>query len=276
MRVLHSAASDITSSSERASEFSPTSITTQGLQLLILDNTIFRLQDIIEVSSDSTSDVNNQDNEHLSSSDESIPPLSSSSSSSDKSDISDFVRDADIQEVSSTIDMEQDAENIVEDQSNISPHPLANLSSIFPSSASSLTTIKPTSGVQVEVVDVTSTPAAPTLELSITHVSPLLLTTPPTSSTSDVDPTPPQPTSSISSADPEVLQGRTSDQEGDNVMATNRGSLSNHISLDFANTEEIPAFLRKWNVNKKHKFKLKPNSNSPAKAAASVRSGLIF
>ncbi|OBZ80367.1 hypothetical protein A0J61_11584 [Choanephora cucurbitarum] len=49
------------------------------------------------------------------------------------------------------------------------------------------------------------------------------------------------------------------------VMATSIGVLSNQGNLDFANTEEIPAFLRNWNVNKKRKFKPKPSSNSPAK-----------
>ena len=49
------------------------------------------------------------------------------------------------------------------------------------------------------------------------------------------------------------------------VIATSSDGLSNQISLDFANTEEIPAFLRNWNVNKKRKFKPKLSSNSPVK-----------
>ncbi|KAI8334900.1 hypothetical protein BD560DRAFT_428589 [Blakeslea trispora] len=35
--------------------------------------------------------------------------------------------------------------------------------------------------------------------------------------------------------------------------------------LDFANTEEIPVFLRNWNVNKKRRFKPKISNCSPAK-----------
>ncbi|KAI8379047.1 hypothetical protein BD560DRAFT_432598 [Blakeslea trispora] len=49
------------------------------------------------------------------------------------------------------------------------------------------------------------------------------------------------------------------------VKQTNRHHHSNQISLDFANTKEIPAFLRNWNVNKKRKFKPRLSSSSPAK-----------
>ncbi|KAI8361790.1 hypothetical protein EDC96DRAFT_545225 [Choanephora cucurbitarum] len=49
------------------------------------------------------------------------------------------------------------------------------------------------------------------------------------------------------------------------ASSTNSGSLSNQTIIDFANTEEIPAFLRNWNVNKKRKFKPKASSSSPAK-----------
>ncbi|KAI8338290.1 hypothetical protein BD560DRAFT_428271 [Blakeslea trispora] len=37
------------------------------------------------------------------------------------------------------------------------------------------------------------------------------------------------------------------------------------VVLDFANTEEIPVFLRNWNVNKKRRFKPKISNCSPAK-----------
>ncbi|KAI8349037.1 hypothetical protein BD560DRAFT_439246 [Blakeslea trispora] len=48
-------------------------------------------------------------------------------------------------------------------------------------------------------------------------------------------------------------------------MVTNSGYRSNEVNLDFANTEEIPVFLRNWNVNKKRKFKPKPSNCNPAK-----------
>ena len=49
------------------------------------------------------------------------------------------------------------------------------------------------------------------------------------------------------------------------VMATNSLVPSNEVILNFANTEEIPTFLRNWNINKKRKFTPKLSSNSPAK-----------
>ena len=53
-------------------------------------------------------------------------------------------------------------------------------------------------------------------------------------------------------------------------MATNssnlsNSNLSNKVTIDFANTEEIPVFLRNWNFNKKRKFKPRISNSSSAK-----------
>ncbi|KAI8347681.1 hypothetical protein BD560DRAFT_427754 [Blakeslea trispora] len=327
---FQSAASNLSINPERVSENSKSCATSQLPASTRLEVHHLPSTEVIEVSSDSRSD----------SSDDSVPPLSSSSTSdisgipspmllssaSDTShqdpsatlderiDISDLVRDTEIQDASSTSDIDQDMQNISDNQANRSPcissQPIINIvgsnnqvvlvqghdqavtlmstnnqvevnmtsttstSLSEPSSShdaiashpSSLPAILPTSDVQVEVIDVNSPPVTPSTTLpAIAHTSPLLLTAPSTTLSSVVSPPPPRPPSSRSVAHPEVVQRRTSVQEGDNVMATNRGDLSNQISLDFANTEEIPAFLRNWNVNKKRKFKPKPSSNSPAK-----------
>ncbi|KAI8320561.1 hypothetical protein EDC96DRAFT_582299 [Choanephora cucurbitarum] len=328
---LQTVASNLTISSARISEVSASSLTPQIPASISLEVHRLPSMEVIGVSSDSRSDT----------SDESVLPPSSSSSASEKSDtaspmllssasevnnqdpsdtvderidISDFVRDTEIQEVSSTSDSDQDVQDMSDEQANRSSclysQPIINIvgsnnqvvlvqghdqavtlmstnnqvevnmtsttsvSLNEPSSShedidshpSPLPASLPTSDVQVEVIDVTSSPAASSATLpTITHTSPLLLTAPSTILPSDVSPPPPQPPSSKPFAEHEVVQRRTSGQEGDNVMATNEGGLSNQVNLDFANTEEIPALLRNWNANKKRKFKPKPCSNSPAK-----------
>ncbi|KAI8342870.1 hypothetical protein BD560DRAFT_428011 [Blakeslea trispora] len=216
-------------------------------------------------------------------------------------DIADFVHDTDIQEASVTSEMEQVDQHDIEEQKNTSPsiptqptinivgsnnqvvliqgqsqaialvqsdkqvHPNAPPVTAVPliNPSSSLGLRESNSDVPVEVIDVTpisSTPPPPVQ--SITYSSPLLLNASPAS---DVCP-PPPPTPSLGlSGSSTVVQRRTSVQEGDNVMEINRHYHSNQISLDFVNTEKIPAFLRNWNVNKKRKFKPRLSSSSPAK-----------
>ncbi|KAI8349043.1 hypothetical protein BD560DRAFT_439258 [Blakeslea trispora] len=122
------------------------------------------------------------------------------------------------------------------------------------------------SEIPVEVTDITPSPTRPSAQdLSLTHSSPLLITKPSAPSVSDIDPPPPQSTASCPPESSVVVQRRTRNQGGDNVMVTNSGYRSNEVNLDFANTEEIPVFLRNWNVNKKRKFKPKPSNCNPAK-----------
>ncbi|KAI8331414.1 hypothetical protein BD560DRAFT_429051 [Blakeslea trispora] len=203
-------------------------------------------------------------------------------------DIADFAHDTDIQEASATSEMEQVDQNDIEEQTNMSPSiptlPTINIvgsnnqvvliqgqsqaialvqSDNQTNPSSSLGLRESNSDVPVEVIDVTPISSAPPPPaLSVTYSSPLLLNASPAS---DVcSPPPPTPSLGLSGSST-VVQRRTSVQEGDNVMETNRHYHSNQISLDFANTEEIPAFLRNWNVNKKRMFKPRLSSSSPAK-----------
>ena len=49
------------------------------------------------------------------------------------------------------------------------------------------------------------------------------------------------------------------------VTVISRSFHDNEISLDFADTEEIPSFLRNWNAKKKRKFKPRLNNCRPVK-----------
>ncbi|KAI8334540.1 hypothetical protein BD560DRAFT_428646 [Blakeslea trispora] len=82
--------------------------------------------------------------------------------------------------------------------------------------------------------------------------------------TSIIPPIPPASTSAPSTSNSPV-QRRTTLRRGGNVMPTNSGSEGNHLKFDFADTSEIPQFLRNWNSNKKRKFKPITNSNRPNK-----------
>ncbi|KAI8327196.1 hypothetical protein BD560DRAFT_442346 [Blakeslea trispora] len=263
---------------------------------------------IIEILSDSSSD-----NEEVNKSTATSPMLTSASSvnneqvsldlSDERIDISDFIRDTEIQDASSTSDMEQDNQITNTDSNNVqsttSSQPVINITgsnnqvilvqgqeqviALLPSttyispptSSPSVvpsvheipsSTVTTSSEVPVEVTDITpSNTTPPVQDLSLTHSSPLLITMPPALTASDLDPPPPQSTASCPPESSVVVQRRTRNQGGDNVMVTNSSYLSNEVNLDFANTEEIPVFLRNWNVNKKRRFKPKISNCSPAK-----------
>ncbi|KAI8368919.1 hypothetical protein EDC96DRAFT_589817, partial [Choanephora cucurbitarum] len=176
---LQTVASNLTISSARISEVSASSLTPQIPASISLE--VHRLPSMEVIASE----VNNQD---------------PSDTVDERIDISDFVRDTEIQEVSSTSDSDQDPAHHQHVGSNnqVVPrqgHDQAPSSSHedIDSHPSPLPASLPTSDVQVEVIDVTSSPAASSATLpTITHTSPLLLTAPSTILPSDVSPPPPQ------------------------------------------------------------------------------------
>ncbi|KAI8327406.1 hypothetical protein BD560DRAFT_429381 [Blakeslea trispora] len=139
----------------------------------------------------------------------------------------------------------------------IPPSPTSNTNSQNPLNAQLVQ--EPCSEVQVQVEDITSiVEPSSSQPSSLAYSKPLLLTAP------SAPPPAPSPPPIPSVADT-VVQRRTSDRGGDDVMAINRHYRSNEIILDFADTKEIPLFLRNWNINKKRRFKPNASSNRPAK-----------